>query len=274
MTKFIIGVLMTIFLMNFSTINGQSIRSLKSDIHSSYVPKYGSIEKVINTNTFYSKSGVEKKKDVYEYSTKMDTITEKRYESSEITAELTFIFNQNKQLTSRSFKRKIPYSGWKYDLATYKYDSTGLIERTEFDSNGNKVINAVIKNDSLSNIIELRLFDKDNELIGYETATYDYPSNNWVYRVFDKTGNLVTTNNYEIDLSINTDRKYNEQGDCIYYPRNWGENDDVYFELQIKYDKKGNWVQKKIYEVKLNGNRVVDRSINRIFKRKIVYKNN
>lgn len=267
-------ILTCIFLICCLISKGQSIRSLKSDIYKSYVPKYGTIEKIVNTNTFYSKSGAKTKKDIYEFSSEMDTIVEKRYENSEQTAELVFVFNKNKQLTSRSFKRKIPYGGWTFDLATFKYDSTGLIERKEIDSKGNQISYAAIKNDSLSNPIELRLFDKNSNLFGYETATYDYINNNWTYKVFDNIGNVKTVKNYAIDLKDNPERKYNEKGDCIYYPRNWSEDDDIYFELEIKYDKLGNWIQKKIYEIKITGDKVIERNINRKFKRKIVYRNN
>lgn len=121
LTTLITGIILTI-----SLVNGQSLRSSKSDTYKSYVTKYGVPRHITEYNTFYNNSGIVKKKEIIEFSESLDTIIETRYKDNILNAQLMFVFNFNKQLIFRSFKKKVPLFGWQYEKSNYTYDENGL----------------------------------------------------------------------------------------------------------------------------------------------------
>lgn len=80
-------------------VSGQSLTSAKSDVYKQYVPKYGFPRKIIENNSFYNRSGVERKKEVVEFSIGLDTIQETRYKEDQLDAQLLFVFNEKNNLS-------------------------------------------------------------------------------------------------------------------------------------------------------------------------------
>ena len=249
----------------------QSITSGRTKIFEQYKTEYGQPKEIKNTNTFYNKSGIEIKEEKITFSRNLDTISELRYKNSEIDARLTFIFNKENNLIFRSFKNKVPLFGWQSQKAEYNYSDNGIQEIIDFDSNNKIIRKAIFKNDSLRNPISMKLYDSNNNLLGYEKAEYDYSDNSYIYKVYDSNDNLKTSNQHTIEFKKSKSNNYNEHGDVILYPRNWDENDNVYYVLKYKYDNLGNWIDKRIYKVEKKGDRFVNKEKDRRFKRKIEY---
>ncbi|WP_298248341.1 hypothetical protein [uncultured Christiangramia sp.] len=259
-----------IFLIAFNSYS-QSITSGRTKVFEQYNTEFGKPKEIKNKNTFYNKSGKEIKEEKITFSKNLDTITELRYKNSQLDARLVFIFDEDKNLIFRSFKNKVPLFGWQSQKAEYKYNRKGIQEINDLDPNNNILRKAIFENDSIGNPISMKLYDRNNNLLGYETAEYKYSNNSYTYKVYDSKENLKTSSQHTIDNKQSKSNNYNEHGDVISYPRNWNENDNIYYLLEYKYDDMGNWVEKKIYKVEKQGDTFVNKEKDRRFKRKIEY---
>ncbi|MGY6647885.1 hypothetical protein [Wenyingzhuangia sp. IMCC45574] len=257
-------------------LTAQKNESFNTNIHDSYNIIFGVPLKITKNYTFYNKNNTEYQKSIITYSKKLDTISEKRYKNGEFNAELVFIYNKNRNLIYRSFKNKNSISGWRYKSTKYKYDNTGRIETRTMDQNRNLIDLEIIENDSLKNKTLSKLYNSKNQLVGYETTDYFYTENKKVWKVYNGTGKMINQSTTQIIKNKISEKsitnKYNDFGDCILYPRNWNENDNVFYQVEYKYDKLGNWVEKKTFTLnKINGE-LKNRKIYKKFKRKIKYR--
>lgn len=262
--------LLLIFFIAFNTYS-QSITSARSNVLEQYTTEHGRPREIRNTNTSYNDSGKEVKEEKITLSRNLDTISELRYKNSELDARLTFIFNKEQKLILRSFTNKVPLVGWQKQKAEYRYSNNGLKEIINYNSNNYISGIAIFDNDSLGNPILMKLYDQNYRLLGYEKAEYIYENNTYTYKVYDSSDDLKTTKEYRINSKRSKSSKYNEFGDVILYPRNWNENDQIFYLLEYKYDKLGNWIDKKIYTVEKKGDELVKKAKDRRFKRKIKY---
>lgn len=268
LTTLITGIILTI-----SLVNGQSLRSAKSDIHKRYVTKYGVPRHIIEYNTFYNNSGIVKKKEIIEFSESLDTIIETRYKDNILDAQLMFVFNFNKQLIFRSFKNKVPLFGWQYEKSNYTYDENGLAKILTTNGNSQLKTLAIVECDTLGNPTTFKLYDGNKNLIGFETGEYFYDTNKWNHCVFNRIGELLSEEELTIEAVKSDNKKYNAQGDCVLYPGNWSVGNKIYYQVEYKYDELGNWTKQKIYKVAKVKNKLTSKRIYRKFKRKIKYKN-
>ncbi|WP_299156181.1 hypothetical protein [uncultured Tenacibaculum sp.] len=253
-----------LILLNFN-VSAQTKASNNNKIHKSYITTFGTPKLIKNTTTFYNKKGTEIKQSTISFSKNLDTIIEKRFKDFKLQAQLVFIFNRNRNLIYRSFKNKVPLVGWQFKSTKYKFDKTGLISRETRGKNGNLIDFDVIENDSLKNKISLKTYNSYGELIGYEKTKYNYKENTKKWSVYNRSGKKTTEKTSYIYNEKKSLNDYNKFGDNIFYPRNWYTNDNTYYQIEIKYDKLGNWIEKKTYEVK---------KINGVFKNKKKYRKN
>lgn len=268
MTKPITVLALLFFMLN---ARSQSISSILSNTFEGYSLKVGKPSKITKHTTFYVSSGVKKETAMVTYTQSLDTIIEKRFEESQLVAELVFIFDSKRNLIYRTFKNKVPLIGWQFESTTYVYDNTGLIERKSKDKLGRQLFLSKIKNDSLNNPVSLKTYDSKNNLVGYELADYDYPKNTWTHLVFSGNTTLISRNKRTIAKSSSENYVYNEFGDAVLYPRNWSKFDKRYFQIEYKYDKRGNWIDKKVFEVIKQGDEFKNKRLNKRIKRKIKY---
>ncbi|WP_343330336.1 hypothetical protein [Polaribacter staleyi] len=263
-----------IFIIFLSKLNAQQNESFDTDTYDSYNTKFGVPLKIIKDYTFYNRSGIEYQKSIIFYSKNLDTISEKRYKNSEFNAELVFIFNKNRNLIYRTFNSKIPTIGWKHKSTEYKYDENGRIESRTIDRNGNLIELEIIKNDSLKNRTSSKIYNSNNQLVGYEETQYFYLENKKIWKVYNGSGKKISEGISTIiaDKNESDINKYNDFGDCILYPINWNKNDNTYNQIEYKYDKLGNWTEKKIYTVNKIDGKFKNKKIKSIAKRKIKYR--
>lgn len=251
-------------------INAQSITSARSNTYESYVTKFGKPKKIIEKNTFYDKQTT-RTKEIVEFSINLDTIKETRYTSSELDAKLLFVFNSKKQLIFRSYENKVPLIGWQYVESVYSYNENGLSEIKTTDSKGNLQSLTKVTCDTKGNPIELKLYDSNQNLIGFETGEYKYENNKWIYKVYNSNSKLISEQELSIENVKSSTYKYNKNGDCVLYPRNWKHDKNMYYQIEYKYDEFGNWTEQKIYFVEMINGKLKNKKKNRVFKRKLIY---
>jgi len=263
--------LIAVLVLPLWCVSGQSLTSAKSDVYKQYVPKYGFPRKIIENNSFYNRSGVVRKKEVVEFSVGLDTIQETRYKEDQLDAQLLFVFNEKKQLIFRSFRNKVPLFGWQQEQSTYIYNKNGLAEIRSIDGKTQLKSVAQVICDSLGHPTSFKLYDGKGNLMGSETGEYHYGTNKWTYQVFNPFGEQVSKQELVIESVKSEKNKYNENGDCILYPRNWDKNDTIYFQVEYKYDDQGNWIEQRIYALEKDGEQLTNKRLDRKFKRKIKY---
>jgi len=263
-----IGLLILIFAQGKS----QSLGSLKRDVFKSFMPKHGIPEQIIRTQSFYSTSEVKKQKNIIDFSARLDTIMEKRFEDELIKAQAMYLFDDNKRLVYISFKEKVSSFGWQEKHTYYKYDNNGLSEIRRTNVLDQLIDQTRTKSDSLHNPIYLIWYNADLNLKGYETGEYLYAQNKCIRRMYNNQAELQSKEECSIESKESDESKFNQYGDCTFYPRAWFENDKVYFQVDYKYDELGNWIEKKLYRLIIVENKVTDKTVLQKIKRKIKYR--
>ena len=262
-----------LLLLIFTAVSNksQSISSARSNTYKNYHTKYGNPLRIKEITTFYNKN-ISSIKEIIEFSKNSDTIVIKKYKKNKLNSQIKFIFNDDKKLIFRTCNVKVPLLGWKYEESKYKYENNGLIEIFTTDGNNNLINLAKFKCDSIGNPLKLSNFDNHYNLIGYETAEYFYNKNKWTHRIFNVSGDTIYKKNFVIETVKSQFDKYNEHGDLVYYPKN-GKNENKGFSLiKYKYDKLGNWIQKKYYNVIQIDGEIVSKELHQKIKRKIKYR--
>ena len=237
--------------------------------------KFGRPKRIIEENTFYS-SHTEIAKNIKVFDAAGMLLTEERYTRDGIlTAKLTYINDTTRHLKlSRIFESWLKY-GRSKEIAVNQYDEHGFLTATIDSTAHGKLINvAKIVNNSKGNPVELVLFDANNNPLGKETAKYDYDKNTVVTAVFKSDGTKLSSDTSKIrfDATSSYDKStYNQYNDVLSYSTTNSNGSVNLYECEYQYDKTGNWIEQKIYTIKLNPDGKKDRKLDRLFKREITY---
>ena len=203
------------------------------------------VSESISYFTFYNRSGEEKKKEICTYNTYNKVQFELRYDNEgNLKQRLSRQYNEIGKITGAKFENWHNILGHFSESTIYKYDTNNflilLIGRDQFN---NTVRETTFINDEKGNPIELTIKLK-GQLEGRETAIYNYDENEVEVSYFNSSNEFVSKNKSKIYYTVS------EPGDII------SEYGDVIksdkYEMEIKYDKYGNWI-KKVYSTISNG---------------------
>lgn len=255
-------------------------QSLYTELHLNDDREYhfGKAKQIIEENTFYTSSYTHTEKNVKTFDAAGMLLTEERYDQEGIlTAKLTYTNDTTRHLKlSRVFERWLKY-GRSKETAIYKYDERGfLVTSTDSNATGKIIDIAKMTNNSKGDPIELNLFNANNELLGKETAEYNYDKNTVVISVFKNDGTKLTADTSKIRFTPDTISKedknnYTQYNDILSYTSKNVNGSITLFECEYQYDSKGNWIEQKIYKVKPEPNGKKKRILDRLFKRHITY---
>lgn len=260
--------ILCLFLIVPVYLNGQNIYSaLHLNGKSDY--KTAKPKKIIETNTFFNKSGKQVDKNIKLYDNAGMIISEERFnEDGNLTARLTYTNDTaNKIHLSRTFERKTAI-GTMIETAWYSYDSHyQLIRVTDKTADGNLIGTTEIVNNAKGLPVELTTYDANGNLFGKETADYAYDHNMAITTVYNRDGKKLSSDSITINFRNayqypDPIKKYNEQGDLVISKN---------FEYEYQYDKSGNCTEEKIYKVTIKPNGKKQRKIDRIFKKVYSY---
>ena len=272
MNKLILNIV--ILLLANLTISAQSLYPLRNEIIDKYSLKMGVPIRIAETIKNYKNSGVESKKEFFDFSENGDTITISRYENGDLKMLHVSVYNGNQFKIADNLKRKINDKGWINLTTTYTYNEKGLSEVRKTQNVDYKnltiITTAIIECDSLGNLIDSKLYDSNKTLTIHETGEYNYEENRWIYKVFDPNEQLQRK---EV-LEIIPTKEYNDLGDVILYPKNIKQNNKTYYRIEYKYDEFENWINKKVYQFEQEGENKINEKLFETINRKIEYKNN
>lgn len=203
------------------------------------------VSETTTNTTFYNSNGtVEYTKEVTSYNTQNNVILELRYDGeNNLKQRLTRMYDSTGiRCLGRKFENWHRYLGHSIETASYIYDSKGyLINTSDKDRYGRIFRHTEFINDEKGNPIELINFNGD-VIVGKEKNEYDYDKNEVIIKYFNKNDELVSSQTSNINSSkVNPENIVNEYGDII---------KSVQYEMDIKYDKFGNWIKKKYSSIK------------------------
>ena len=250
--------LATIFFINYNACSQSILTALnfgkKNEFNSEKL-----VKETITQTTFYNANNIEKKKDITIYNEKNRVTSELRYdENGNLKQRLTRIYDSTGiRSLARKFENWHPLLGHFYETAYHNYDERGFLNCViEKDQNGRIIRQTNIINNENGHPIELTVL-VENQIYGKETAKYDYEKNEVTIKYFNRNGELLNSETSKIEFSKS------EPGDIV------NEYGDVIksksFEMEIKYDKFGNWI-KMVYYAIVNGKAIKKSISTRVIK--------
>lgn len=197
----------------------------------------------ITNITFYNSKGIKKVKNITQFNNQNKVLLELRYdENSVLKQRLTRIYDSTGvRSIARKFENWHPLIGHTMEITSYEYDVNGFLTKIiDKNQNGNNIRQTNIINNEKGYPIELIGLVR-NEIIGKETAEYDYDKNEVYIRYFNSLGELLNSQITKIESTKGEPEDIiNEHGDIIQSAK---------YKVEIKYDKFGNWVRKVFYNI-------------------------
>jgi hypothetical protein len=235
-------------------------------------------KKIVETNVFHNSSGKQIDKNVNFFDDAGMLLKEERYnEEGTLTARLTYSNDTvNRLKFSRTFERW-NIRGYSNETAFYYYDSSKFLVRVlDGNENGKVYQTTEIMCNERGLPIQLTLFDGNGSPFGKEVATYSYEKNRAYTSVISNDGRVLSNDSMTIrfiktnSLSDSTGT-YNANGDLLVLESTNLDGTRTVYEEEYEYDKWGNCIENKIYEVisKKKGKR--KRKIDRVFKKEYTY---
>lgn len=236
---FITTIFFTINIYSQSTLSALNFR-INDNFHSTKL-----VSQTTTNTTFYnSNNTIEHTKEITSYNSQNSEITELRYDNeNNLKQRLIRMYDSTGiRCIGRKFENWHKYVGHTIEIASYNFDSKGyLINITDKDQNGNIFKKTDITNNEKGDPVEVMGYIKD-KIVGIEKSKYDYEKNEVTIEYYNNNNELITTQTNIIDrYKINPENVINEYGDIIKSPT---------YEMEIKYDKFGNWIKKKYSEIK------------------------
>lgn len=238
---FLIAILSNISIYSQSTLTSLNFGK-NNDFHSTKL-----VSQTTTYTTFYnSNNTIKKTEEITSYNSKNNTITELRYDDEKnLKQRLTRVYDSTGTICiMRKLENWHPILGHTSETASYNYDAKGyLINANDRDQNGKIFRKTDFTNNDKGDPIEIINFT-GNEIIGSEKNEYNYDKNEVITNYFNRNNKLTSSQTSVIDYSkSNSGDVVNEYGDIIKSAK---------YEMEIKYDKFGNWIKKK-YSTITNG---------------------
>ena len=183
-----------------------------------------------------------------------------------------FVFNQRKQIMSKTLRRSSNGTQWEFEKYTYSYNTNLLTRVNAQRLNGELIYFLNVQNDSLGYPIKVEQRSPDSTLLATETTILDRSRNKIAYQLRDANGSIISTTEGRIVVKKTGKERYNLHGDCYFYPRPETPTDNIFCNVEFDYDSNGNWLKKEIYEGEAGADgKLIDSTLVLEYKRKIKY---
>ena len=266
--------LITILFLSQLTFS-QSISSYMLNIDK--YDKDANISEIIETTSFYNSDGVKKEIEYKNFNSSMNLTSLKRFNDENKLIWLNIYAYDSLQRKIRIDNKKwINVVGYQSGYSIYKYDSLENCVQIEYNSQDQILNITKYYFDNDYNPTRLETYAANGNLFGYETAEYDFDNNRMMIYQYNNQGKLINSDDRPIKYGGNykqkSSNKYNEQGDLIYWERDWNENDNVCYTTDYIYDDNGNWISKKRYSyIKTKKEKLKRKKIEMVKTREIKY---
>jgi hypothetical protein len=273
--------LRVVILLLFTIIYGQAnSQNIYSALHLNDGREYRTRrpKKIIETNVFHNSNGKQVDKNIKIFDDAGMLLKEERYnEEGTLTARLTYSNDTvNRLKFSRTFERWNK-RGYSRETAFYYYDSSKfLVQILDGNENGKVYQTTEIICNERGLPIQLTLLDGNGSPFGKEVATYSYEKNRVYTSVISNDGRVLSNDSLTIRV-IKTNSlpdstgTYNANGDLVLWESANLDGTKTIYEEEYDYDKWGNCIENKIYEVTIKEKGKRKRKIDRVFKKDYIY---
>lgn len=246
--------ILLIFLFNQLSCIGQTIQKY---LVNDYKINDTTITEVVETKTYFYKSGTSRYKRTYYYNpngylTKIVGLDSEGKLSTRMNYEYDN-FENLIEIKDEKWNHSIGYSLIK---TNFHFDSLKLTEIETIGNKGRIKIKSIVKTEN-GYPIKITSYNDNNLLIGYEIAEYNYDNNEVLIKIFDSQG-IMIGKTIELKLNLNNDSNFkvdgvikNDIGDTTQElkPKCLSCDELITFKYKYKYDDNNNWIRKTSYRV-------------------------
>jgi hypothetical protein len=239
--------------------------------------KDANIAEIIETTSFYNSDGIAKDIEYKNFNSSMNMTSLKRFnEENKLIWLNIYTYDSLQRIVRIDNKKWINVVGYQSGYSIYKYDSLNNCVQIDYNSQDQILNIAKYYFDKDSNLTRLETYAANGTLFGYETAKYDFDSNRMMIYQYNNQEKLLNSDERPIKFGNSfkqkTSNKYNEQGDLVYWERDWNENDNVCYTTDYKYDENGNWIsEKRYYYIKTENGKLKRKNLEMVKTREIKY---
>jgi hypothetical protein len=263
--------ILLIFLFYQLSCFGQTIQKF---LVNDYKLNDTTISEIVETKTYFEKSGTSTYKRTHTYNTKgfitkmvgLDT-------KGKLSTRMSYEYDDFDNLIEIKDEKWNHSLGYSLITTKFYFDSLDLKKIETIGNEGGIESKSIVETEK-GFPVKITSYNSDSSLIGYEIAEYDYDNNEVVIKVFNSQG-IMIGKTIDLKLNLNKDGNFkvdgvikNDFGDIIQElkPRCLSCDDLVTFKYEYKYDDNKNWISKISY-------RIIDSKTEKILKikRKIKY---
>jgi len=249
---------------------GQSIPSFwigRCGLDDYYTTKDGEIDRItVDKTGYYSSGKTYNNKYIYNFSGN-NKIHGVLYENGELKRRFMYELDSLNHKIKKIQDIKVPIFGWQREIYVFEYSNDDILIEKHYDKNNSLIRYVKYDYDSFHSPTKLSISNAIGKLISAETACYDYDNCSYTYKVFNENGDKQLQKIEYCNIDTTTNQR-NIYGDLIKVlnPRSQPDR-NIFYTLDYKYDKKGNWIKRKRFSV-------IDNKKKRysIIKRKIKYR--
>jgi uncharacterized protein YkuJ len=232
------------------------------------------ITEIIETKTYFEKSGTSTYKRTHYYNSKgfitkmvgLDT-------EGKLSTRMSYEYDNLDNLIEIKDEKWNHSIGYSLITTKFYFDSLDLKEIEIFGNKGKLESKSVVKTEK-EYPVKITSYNSENLLIGYEIAEYNYVKNEVVIKVHNSQGTMIGKT-IDLKLNLSNDPNFNvdsvlknEFGDITQElkPRCLSCDDLVTIKYEYKYDDNNNWISRISYKI-------IDNKTEKILKikRKIKY---
>lgn len=245
-------ILLIFFVYQFSCI-GQTIQKF---LVNDYKLSNNTISEIIETKTYFEKSGTSTYNRTYYYNSKGLIIKMVGLDAEgKLSVRISYEYDNLDNLIQIKDEKWNHSLGYSLSITNFKFESLNLVG-IELIGNKGQIENISVVQTEKGYPIKITSYNRDNILIGYEIAEYNYSKNEVLIKVINSQGiligkaivlklNLSNDNNFKEDGVVK-----NEFGDITQELRPVCLSCDelATFKYVYKYDNNKNWISKVTYK--------------------------
>lgn len=254
--------ILLIFLLYQMNCMGQTIQKF---LVNDYKLSDSAIKEIIETKTYFEKSGTSTYNRTYYYNPKGFIVKMVGLDTEgKLSTRMSYEYDNFDNLIQIKDETWNHSSGYSLITTNFHFNNLDLIE-IETIGNKGKIENKSIVETKNGYPVKITSYNQDNSLIGYEIAEYNYEKNEVVIKVLNSQEiligkkivlkiNLSNDNNFIVDNVIK-----NEFGDVTQELKTRCLSCDelVTYKYVYKYDKNKNWISKVTYEEGINTEKIL-----------------
>lgn len=227
-------------------------QSITSILHNKKSKVDTSITEILETATSYSETQNYQIKHRYIYLKGLEQFREDfDQQSNMVNSRLSYFYDEENRPATITFENW-GKMGHFIRRDKYVYDETGLVKILIYNGESFSSYCLIVNNEKKLPVF-LRNFNANETIIGSEKAVYNFDNNEVNISIYNDKGDLFYKDVYAINFLKNKhDIVLNEEGDEVAFKQksSYGSKDFTQFEIEYTYDKKQNWVKKKVFILK------------------------